>query len=153
MSLRPGMGKAKYSCPSRECSGLIPCSVTSPGKAFSLSRERGTWILECVDLSVELRTTRNLSSLVWVAVFQCCRRSGWWCREHCPCPALGREPGTCHLWSPGFVPLSVRDSCWQKHLLALKQMLQPEQKHWVITLRVINNRCLPIFNFHQQWMV
>lgn len=63
MSLRPGMGKAKYSCPSRECSELIPCWITSPGKAFSLSRERGMWILECVDLSVELRTTRNLSSL------------------------------------------------------------------------------------------
>lgn len=133
MSLRPGMEKAKCSCPSRKCSELVSCWMTSPGKAFSLSRERRTCFVAegCGSLSVwsfqesleqgicHLCVPR--ACLVWVAVSQCCRKRGWWCREQCPSPALGRGPAMCHLWSPGFVPArAVQDSCCQKHLCALK---------------------------------
>lgn len=57
----------------------------------------GMRILECMELSAELRTRRNLPSLcsrahlVWTAVSQCCRKHGLWYREHCLCPALGRD--------------------------------------------------------------
>lgn len=75
MSLRPGMGKAKYNCWSKEFSELISCWITSPGKAFSLSRERcfvtegRTGVLCYVELSVELRTMRNLWSLCSQTLF------------------------------------------------------------------------------------
>lgn len=152
------MGKAKHSCPSRECSELVSCWIASPGKAFILSKRKkdvfcswGTRILECMELSEEFRTTRTLpclssQRLFGIAVSQCCRAL--------PVPSPGQ--GTWHV--PLVMPWPcAREACagqvLQKHLLALEEMLHPEQNHQVTAWRVISNRYLPIFNYHQQWVM